>query len=206
MTESLLISQIEPLRSKAKPGEVIGIVSMSRWQGGETVTIAQMSWRVAQCDSVLELLERLSEDTSSPLIVVTSPAITEVGDDVRARLYKQRFFPVDPWMLLMARFKARLIDPALRLQSELAEAALEALELTAPNPAPTGVLTSESVWQVVISHKLGLENARPDVQEFMEWVATDSASSRWLLLDEGLRKSLRDWFVLNLGEIAALLI
>lgn len=84
MIESLLISQVEPLRSKVKPGEVIGIFSTSRWQGGETVTLTQGTWRVAQCDSVLALRERLSEDASSPLIVVTPLATTEVGDDIRA--------------------------------------------------------------------------------------------------------------------------
>lgn len=206
MNESLLISQIEPLRSKAKRGEVIGIVSASRWQGGQTITIAQENWRVAQCDSVLELRERLSEDTLSPLIVITPPTIAEIGDDVRARLYKQRFFPVDPWMLLMARFKARLVDPALRLQPELAEATLEALEHTVPNPAPTGVLTPEAVWQIVITRTLCMSSARPDVQELLEWVTTDAATARWHCLDEALRRSLRAWLVLNLGEMAALLI
>jgi hypothetical protein len=206
MIESLLISQVEPLRSKVKPGEVIGIFSTSRWQGRETVTLAQETWRVAQCDSVLALRDRLSEDASSPLIVVTPRDITEVGDDVRARLHKQRLFAVDPWTLLMARFKARQLDPALRLQPELADAALEAMEQSAPNPAPSGVLTPEAVWQVVVSHRLGMESAHPDVQELLEWLVTDSASARWQSLDETLRGRLRAWLVLNQGEIASLLI
>ena len=206
MTESLLISQVEPLRSKAKQGEAIGIFSTSRWQGRETVTLVKETWRVAQCDSVLELRERLSEDASSPLIVVTPLATTDVGDDVRARLYKQRLLTVDPWTLLTARFKARQVDPALRLLPELADAALDALGQTEPLPAASGVLTPEAVWQVVIRHRLGLESARPDVQGFLEWLATDSASTRWQSLDETLRGSLRAWFALNLGEMAALLL
>ena len=206
MTESLLISQVEPLRAKAKPGEAIGIFSTSRWQGGETVTVAQETWRVAQCDSVLELRERLSDDASTPLIVVTPLDVTEIGEDDRTRLYKQRLFTVDPWTLLTARFKARQVDPALRLQPELAEAALEALEQSEPLPAPSGVLTPEAIWQMVVSHRLGLDNARPDVQEFLEWLAADSASARWQSLDETLRGSLRAWFVLNLGEMGGLLI
>lgn len=206
MTESLLISQVEPLRSKAKPGEAIGIFSTSRWQGRETVTFAQETWRVAQCDSVLELRERLSEEVSSPLIVVTPLSTTDVGDDVRARLYKQRLLTVDPWTLLTARFKARQVDPALRLQPELADAALEALGQAEPLPVPSGILTPEAVLQVVVRHRLGLESARPDVQGFLEWLVTESASARWQSLDETLRGRLRAWFVLNLGEIAAMLI
>lgn len=206
MTESLLISQVEPLRSKVKAGEAIGVFSASRWQGHDTLTIAQETWRVAQCDSVLELRERLAQESGPPLIVVTPLATTEVGDDVRARLYKQRLLTVDPWTLLTARFKARQVDPALRLQPELAEAALDALGQTEPLPAASGVLTPEAVWQVVVRHRLGLDSARPDLQAFLEWLATDTAAARWQSLDEALRGRLRAWLAINLGEMGALLL
>jgi hypothetical protein len=206
MTESLLISQVEPLRSRMKTGEAIGVFSTSRWQGRKILTIAQETWRVAQCDSVLELRERLAEESGPPLIVVTPLATTDVGDDVRARLYKQRLLTVDPWTLLTARFKARQVDPALRLLPELAEAALDALGQTEPLPAASGVLTPDAVWQVVISHRLGVDSARPDLQSFLEWLATDTATARWQSLEETLRARLRAWFVLNLGEIGELLL
>jgi len=206
MTESLLISQVEPLRSKVKAGETIGVFSVSRWQGRETLTIAQETWRVAQCDSVLELREQLSSDASSPLIVVTPLATTEVGDDVRARLYKQRLLTVDPWTLLIARFKARQVDPALRRQPELAEAALDALGQAEPLPAASGVLTPEAVWQVVVRHRLGLDSPRPDLQAFLEWLATDTSTARWQSLDDALRGRLRAWFALQLGEMGEVLL
>ena len=206
MTESLLISQVGPLRSKLKTGEAIGVFSTSRWQGREILTIAQETWRVAQCDSVLELRERLAEESGPPLIVVTPLATTDVGDDVRARLYKQRLLTVDPWTLLSSRFKARQVDPALRLLPELAEAALDALGPKEPLPAASGVLTPDAVWQVVITHRLGLDSPRPDLQSFLEWLATDTATARWRSLEEALRARLRAWFVLNLGEIGELLL
>jgi hypothetical protein len=205
MTESLLISQVEPLLSKVKQGEAIGIFSTSQWQGCGTLTIAHETCRVAQCNSVLELRERLAEELPSPLVIVTSLSITEVGDDVRARLYKQRLLTIDSWALLTARFKARQMDPALRLQPELAEAALEALEQFEPLPVPSGVLTAEAVWLVIVSHRLGLKTAHPDVQEFLEWLATDSAATRWLSLNETLRRSLRAWLTQSLGEFSTLL-
>lgn len=206
MTESLLISQVEPLHSKLKTGEAIGIYSVSRWQGRETVTIAQEIWRVAQCDSVLEFRERLAEESGPTLIVVTALADTDVGEDVRARLYKQRLQRVDTWTLLMSRFKARQVDPALRFQPELAEAALDALGQSDPLPAASGVLTPEAVWQVVVSHRLGLDSARPDLQAFLEWMASGPATARWQSLDETLRGSLRGWFAHNLAEIGPLLL
>jgi hypothetical protein len=206
MNESLLISQVEPIRSKAKPGEVIGVSSTSRWQGPGAVTIAQDTWRVVQCDSVLELRERLSEEGGPPLIVVTSLDTSEVGDDVRARLYKQRLLTVDPWTLLAVRFKARQIDPTLRLQRELADAVMEALGQAEPLPAASGVLTPEAAWQVVVRNRLGLDSARPDLQGFLEWLATDGTAMRWLSLDEPLRGHLRAWFALGLSEMGEVLL
>jgi hypothetical protein len=206
MNESLLISQIEPLRTKTKPGEAIGIFSTSRWQGRDKVTVSQQSWRVAQCDSVLALRERLSEEPGEPIILVTPLSTKEIGDDVRARLYKQRLLTIDPWTLLAARFKARQVDPALRVQPELADAALDALGQSEPLPAASGVLTPEAVWQVVIRHRLGLDSARPDMQSFLEWLVTDTSVLRWQSLDESLRGRLRDWFISALGELGNVLL
>ena len=206
MNESLLISQIDPLRTKTKPGEAIGIFSMSRWQGRDTVTVAQQSWRVAQCDSVLELRERLSEEPGGLIVLVTPLSTNDIGDDVRARLYKQRLLTVDPWTLLAARFKARQVDPALRVQPELADAALDALGQNEPLPSASGVLTPEAVWEVVVRHRLGLASARPDLQSFLEWLVTDTAALRWQSLDEALRGRLRGWFVSALGQLGDVLL
>ena len=205
MNEFLLISQVEPLRSKVKAGETIGVFSTSRWQGHDTLKIGQETWRVAQCDSPLELREHLAK-SKGPLVVVTPLAITDVGDDVRARLYKQRLFTVDPWTLLMVRFKARQVDPSLRLLPELAESALDALGSTEPLPAASGVLTPDAVWQVVVGHRLGLDSARPDLQSFLEWLATDTATARWRSIDDALRTRMRGWFVQGLGDIGEVLL
>jgi hypothetical protein len=206
MNEFLLISQVEPLRSKLKAGEAIGVFSTSRWQGRETLNVGQETWRVAQCDSVLELREHLAKDGGTPLVVVTPLAIADVGDDVRARLYKQRLLTVDPWTLLMMRFKARQVDPSLRLLPELAESALDALGGTEPLPAASGVLTPDDVWQVVVGHRLGLDSARPDLQSFLEWLATETATTRWQSLDDALRARMRGWFVQGLGDIGEVLL
>jgi len=88
MKESVLLSQIETVRPKQEPGHAIGVHSQSRWQGRDQILVGQETWRVAQCDSVLELRQRLSEQIDSPLVLITSLPTTEIGDDVRARLFK----------------------------------------------------------------------------------------------------------------------
>src|SRR5262249_5681878 len=147
------------------PGQAIGVFSQSRWQGRDQIVVGQETWRVAQCDSVLELRQRLSDLQGGPLVLVTSLSTAEIGDDVRARLFKQQLIPVDSWNALADRFRAGHVDPILRQSTALADTALDALgNLEAPI-VPSGVLTAEAVWQVVLQHRLGLSPVRPDLQD-----------------------------------------
>src|SRR6266567_5297532 len=97
MKEALLLSQIESIRLKREPGQAIGVHSKSRWQGKDQVLAGQEKWSVFQCDSVLEMRQRLIENSLTPLLLITALPTAAIGDDVRARLFKQQLMPVDPW-------------------------------------------------------------------------------------------------------------
>lgn len=206
MKESVLLSQIESIRSKREPGQAIGVHSQSRWQGRDKILVAQETWRVAQCDSVLELRQRLSEQIDTPLVLITPLPTTEIGDDVRARLFKQQLLPVDSWNSLADRFRARQVDPALRQSTALADAALDALGNSEAPVVPSGVLTAEAVWQVVLQHRLGLSPARPDLLDFLPWVSSEGASIKWQSLGSTLQSQLAAWLSLTLGDLGPILI
>ena len=150
MKESVLLSQIDSVRSKLSDGQALGVQSQSRWQGKEEIRIGTEEWRVAQCDSVLELRQQLSERSAARLVLITALPTNAVGDDVRARLYKEQLLIVDPWNSLAERFKARQVDPTLRQSPALADAALDALGDAEAPVAASGILTAELVWQVVL--------------------------------------------------------
>lgn len=206
MKESVLLSQIESIRPKWEAGQAIGVHSQSRWQGRDQVSIGQETWRVAQCDSVLELRQRLAEDPIMPLVLVTSLSTAAIGDDVRARLFKQQLLPIDPWNSLAERFKARQVDPALRQSTALADAALDALSNDEAPVVPSGVLTAEAVWQVVLQHRLGLKTARPDLLDFLPWMASEGSAGKWDSLGSPLQAQLVTWLSLNLGDLGPILI
>ena len=205
MKESVLISQIKSIRSKWEPGPAIGVHSQSRWQGPTEIRVDQEKWRVAQCDSVLELRERLSEESASPLILITTLDTGVVGNDVRARLFKQQLLPVDPWNSLAERYKARQVDPMLRQSTALADATLDALGSLDPPIAASGVLTAELVWQVVLENRLGLKTAKPDVLDFLPWLASEGAAGKWEALGAELQKQLALW-LLSMGDLGPILI
>lgn len=206
MKDSVLISQIKSLKTAPEAGQALGVQSQSRWQGQDRIMIDQETWRVAQCDSVLELRQRLSEESPSPLVLITALATNAVGDDVRARLYKQQLLTVDSWNSLADRFKARQVDPALRQSTALADAALDALADTDAPVAPSGVLTAEAVWQIVLSKRLGLQPARPDLLDFLPWMTLEGAEARLKGLGQMLQAQLASWLVLSVGELCPVLL
>ena len=206
MKESVLLSQIESILPKWETGQAIGVHSQSRWQGRDQVLVGQETWRVAQCDSVLELRQRLAEDSTMPLVLITALSTAAIGDDVRARLFKQQLLPIDPWNSLAERFKARQVDPFLRQSTVLADAALDALSNNEAPVVPSGVLTAEAVWQVVLPHRLGLKTARPDLLDFLPWMTSEGSASKWESLGTPLQTQLGTWLSLSLGDIGPILI
>ena len=206
MKESVLISQLKSIRGKWEPGPAIGVQSQSRWQGSNEIRLDNEVWQVAQCDSVLEMRQRLSEESTAPLVLVTPLPTTAIGDDVRARLFRQQLLPVDPWNGLAERFKARQVDPVLRQSTALADAALEALGTSEAPVAASGVLTPELVWQVILQNRMGLKTAKPDLLEFLPWVASDGAAAKWEALGDALKGPLGPWLSLSLGELGGILV
>jgi hypothetical protein len=204
--ESVLLSQIESVRRKLSDGQAVGVHSESRWQGKDEIRIGTEAWRVAQCDSVLELRQRLSEHSAARLILVTTLSTNAVGDDVRARLYKEQLLIVDPWNSLAERFKARQVDPVLRQSPALADTTLDALGDAEAPVAASGILTAELVWQVVLSKRLGLQSARPDLLDFIPWMTLEGAEARWKGLAPALQAQLAAWLPLSLGELCPVLI
>lgn len=206
MKPSILLSLIKSLQPKLEAGQALGVLSQSRWQGPRDITVDDQVWRVLQCDSVLELRESLSEDSSAPLVLVTALPTSLIEDDVRVRLLKQQLMPVDPWNTLADRFKARQVDPALRQSTILADAALESLDENATPVAGSGVLTAEAVWQVILQNRLGLEHARPDLQDFLSWMTFEGAAARWDALGSAVQQALVPWLAFSLGNLAPILV
>jgi hypothetical protein len=204
--EALLISQIESVRLKREPGQAVGVHSKSRWQGKGQVFVGQEEWSVYQCDSALEIRQRLVENPDVPLLIVTSLPTGAIGDDVRARLFKQQLMLVDPWNSLAERFKAKQVDPALRQFTVIADAAIDALGDNDPPVATSGILTAEAVWKVILQNRLGISQAKPDLFEFLPWIAKESSTSKWNSLGVELQSALEQWLLRSVGDLAPILI
>src|SRR5207244_1238245 len=71
---------------------------------------------------------------------------------------------------------------------------------------PSGVLTAEAVWQVVLQHRLGLKTGRPDLLDFLPWMTSEGSASMWESLGTPLQAQLGVWLSLSLGDLGPILI
>jgi hypothetical protein len=114
--------------------------------------------------------------------------------------------PVDPWNSLADRFKARQVDPALRQSTVIADAALDALGDNETPVAASGILTAEAVWQVILQNRLGIRQARPDLMDFLPWMASEGSANKWNSLGTALQLPLELWLLRSLGDLAPTLV
>lgn len=200
LLQSLIASNWRAAKDKGQRVDAIGVRSESRWQGPDRIVVDDVPMPVFQCDSVLHAREVLSQQQAAPVVLVTALPLTALGTDVEARLLRHKLLEVEPWDLLRSRFNARSLDASLTGKTALAKAAVEALGATNPDPSPSGVLTAEAAWMVVLDRRLGFREARPDVRALLEWARRPDNVSRWRVLPEDLKTLLSDWLQSYLSD------
>lgn len=206
-TASQIRVQIELVHKKAPQARVIGIRSNGPWRGDEKIAIGEQEYRIVQCDSVLQIREALVRHNISqtPLIVLTKLEESELGDDLLARLAKRCLFTPRPWPSLLGLFQARIADPNLLNKRWLAEALLEDAPPQGYPAVPSGVLSEETVWGIVLKNRFGLHVARPDAQDLLEWSLDSANVLMYQAAPAELQNGLQEWCHQSAGPVGNLI-
>lgn len=196
--------QVGAVHRSRPEDRIIGIRTAGRWTGPERLDIAGQEFRVVQCDSPLEIRERVveSEGDTVPLVVVTNLADQEIGLDLLVRFAKRRLHPVRPWPIVQELFKARDVDRKLLVQPWLAEALLESVPAQDYKPVASGMLDQETVWSVLLSERLNMAAARPDARDLLTWTLAPENIARFLATTPELRNGVREWVRQSAGHVA----
>ena len=108
--------ELDKLGGKSR---VLGLRSPARRAWPPSIERGGRIYQLAWCESELEVRERLDalDDAEVEGLVVLTPLDdTDLGDDIRARLYRGRLERTDRWAVLRGAFQVREIDPRLRRQ------------------------------------------------------------------------------------------
>lgn len=196
-------AHVSAVHKKHPDARVIGIRALSEWAGPPTLAIDGEDVDVVACASSLEVRETLAErgPAARRLVIITPLADRDLGTDVLARLARRRLLQPEPWRLVMELFRARDVDARLLGHRWIADALLEATPPEGYPPVAAGVLDAETVWGVLLSSRLGLETARPDLVAVLRW----SAGSMVAGLPADVRQGIRAWIAETAGPAGALI-
>jgi hypothetical protein len=170
----------------------------------EREIIDSQEFRLVQCDSPLELRQRLieSEGDAAPLVVITNLSDQEIGLDLLVLFPRQKLLGVRPWPIVQELFQARGVDPKLLANRWLAEALLESVPAQKCKPVASGMLDQETVWGILLRERMGLAVARPDARDLLAWTLEAENVARYLAMSPELRKGVREWIRESAGSVA----
>jgi hypothetical protein len=182
----------------------------SAWDGPAELRVGDESFRVLFCRSPLAVREAMDElvreerSEGQRLVVVTDCDDRELGDDVQARVYRNRFQRVDPWQTLLEVFGAKRLGPGVPREGWLCEELLAMTDGERPRLVAGNVLDLELVREAVL-RRLGLSSGRPDLGELLQW-ALGPEARRYLMRPTEQRQVLREWLSEVAGPSAGLIL
>ena len=204
MPESAITSQlrirVREIYKREPNARVIGIRTEGEWQGGDTCSAGDTSFKVISCRSVLEVRAALVNSENMPLVILTNVNVDELGKDVLARIATHKLYTTDAWILIKELFQAKEIAPRIKSRKILAEAILDTVPTTGYRAVANGFLDEESAWTAILTHRFGFKSGRPDLVEILEWTSTGTNVARYRSESDELRMEIESWLSGHAGH------
>ena len=199
--------QLEAFLDREPEARVLGVRSPTRRPWPEFIERRGKQFRIAWCESVLEIREALAgieETADARLLLITNLEDSLLGADVVARFPRGRLMAASRWDALRAAFSARDLDPRLRGQDWLCDLLLERPPAAGYPPVPGGVLDLDTAWRFCLEHAVGLPDARADVDALLAWTAGEGNLDRFEALPQATRERILEKVASEGGSAAAL--
>jgi len=194
-TFSQIRAQVAAIRRHAPHDRIFGIQTAGRWSGELIRTVAGESYCLVQCDSPLAMRAALQEDVpaGTAKVLLTNLPDEQISYDIRVRVARRKFYPINNWQIVKELFQAHYIDPRVADRAWIAERLLETVPPDGYPPVPSGVLDAETVWGVLLERQLGLGNARPDLVSLLTWSMDPDHVQRYHDAADTFRQATKDW-------------
>lgn len=164
---------LDALLQKDTNARVLAIRSPMRQSWPDAVQKDRRRFRITWCPSELEVRERIDESElgEDGVVILTPIDSARLSADVLARFPRARLEQTDRWTALRGLFRARDVDPRLRLPANrwLVDLLLEGRPVRGYAPAAAGVLDLESAWRAALDDVLVLPDGRADAAALLDW-------------------------------------
>jgi hypothetical protein len=201
LTDKQLAAQIRNWRKKKIDGPTYGIRTDQEFRGNPLLEIEGRVYEIAECRSDLEARELLARPSDDGLVLLFRVGHEHLGEDLLARLAKERLLSVDARQSLRELFHAASIDPRILGNARLVEALVTVAAERGGITSPAGVLDMDLAWSVLLGNP-ELVHRRPDLSTLLRWSLDES---QWLTV-RGLAPEVREaffsWVAERAGEAA----
>ena len=201
LTDKQLTAQIRNWRKKKIDSLAYGIRTDQEFSGNPRLEIDGRTYQVAECRSDLEARELLAQAGGNGLVMLFRVGHQRLGEDLLARLAKERLLSVDSRQSLRELFQAATIDPRILSNSKLVDALVAAAASKGGITSAVGVLDMDLAWSVLLGRP-EIINRRPDLVTLLRWSLSDDEWMGISLLEPDVRQAFFDWVVDRSGEAA----
>ncbi len=197
-------AQIRAIRNKAPNAKVFGIFTPGRWTGPSMDGTGSEAICIRQCDSPLQMRLAMQDapEAAATMVLVTPLDQGKVSDDILVRLAMRKLHPIKSWEIVRALFKAKDLDPRITCHAFLADMLLEYAASRDVPPVAGGLVDADTVWGILLTERLGLSGAHPDVAEILRCTAESDLAEKWKGCSAEFRSAAAAWIGETGGDIA----
>lgn len=177
----------------------------ARWDGPETFQTEAGSVRVVAGVSVLAVRAAMAEHREA-LVVLTPLSLAELGDEVRARAWRQRAHRPSPWDAVKALFKVDQLDPSLRDERWMIDLLVQVAPARGYAQPTSQLLDRATAWRTLYRYGLGLAVDEPTTADLFDWAASPAAAAALARIDAACHEPIADHLGLVGGPAAVLLL
>lgn len=173
------------------------------WNGVDRIKVDGNSLPLHYCASQLEVREALcNKESATAQVLLVGLSEGEIGEDVRARLFRHGLLHVDRWQLVEHAFGVSSIDPRLFGMEWLPEALLNAASDQRATTAVT--LSLDEAMATCLAPVLGTDAGSIDLEELL--LACLRSDANWVSLAAEPKAQYRKFLTQKLGRVAGVLL
>ena len=145
--------------------------------------------------------EHQDQARGGPLVILTTLAEVDLGEDLLARFHKAKLYHLDRWQTVAALFGAHKVSRGLAEKRHLADALISSPRPARYPAAPGTLIDVDFALEALVSHKLGLPDQARTPAGLLVWASTPEAAAALGPLDTDTRTDLDDHLRERYGEV-----
>lgn len=193
-----LLAQVDRRRGS----RLLVVTAAPRWSGPAQLQTDAGPVRVVTGQSVLAVRAAMVDHPDAFLVVLTPLPMQQLGEEVRARAWRQRAHCPSAWDAVKALCKVAAIDPTLRGEQWMVDLLVAVAPARGYAQPPSQVLDRETAWRNLYRYGLGLGVA-PSIRALLRWATTPEAREAIGRLDDDTRRRIAAQLAVDAGPAAA---